>query len=861
VGKLDSLLVDLQLNSAALRSGLDSAGRQLKAFGDTVKSIDGKLTALGQFAGVKFAKEIITGLAEFVAKGAEAANHMGKLAQSVGIPVDALSRLSYAARFSGVSTEDLGKALNKLNKKLGEAGAGAKEPAALFQALGVKVRDSNGQLRSTEAVMGDLAQAFSGFKDDAAKATLAQDLFGKAGAALIPLLNEGREGLAKWAAEADRFGITVTPAAARGAADFEDGLIRLRAVAEGLAIRVATNLAPTIAMLSDELLSSKDGTDALTGAASVLAATLRILVSGGVIVGEVFSVLGKQISAVASAIVSVTEGRFGDVLDLNAQMQGAVIEGAIETTTRLKAIWSSDDSATKALENQRKAAKTSAEGIVKTFEDLKKGVDQTLLRATSELAKDLAHIRFELSRSLASGELDFQKRDLGFGRATMSHGEQLQQDTAGFRNFEEALTRLQEATDQRARALADVQLFGARAKEARARAGDEKLTPAQRAAAEKEATAKESAAQAAQEDADALEILGARAATAADAFTEIASVSRAAKAGLRDKLLGSSIAGLGNAATEGATAFGPGGAAAGVGIELLTKSKAFGQIMTIVDHVIQQVADLFGELLVPLEPLVASLSLVVQAIATALAPAFQLMGSVLAPLTPFIVLLAMVLQGLAPVFQLVAEAFIVISMPLTFLAIQVLPKLFELLKKVAEIALSVVHSLADIWNGLITGVQGILNNIANLFGGPFQWLHDAIAAAAGALDNLKVPTAGIEAAQGALSVLTWESAKATAEGTKQTILATKAMENMNEQLTNVPEGIKLERQRFDAMAAGGNLPGIGQVNQSANGWLDSGGGSVVLNNYGTINAVDDFIKKVEAERQRRNFQRTGMVSP
>ncbi len=372
MAKLDSLVVDLQLNSAALRSGLDAAKSSLDTFGSAVKGIGDKLSALTSMQGFELGKDLVKGLGEFVLKGSEAVDKMGKLAQAAGEPVEVFSRLAYGANLSGVSAEDLGQAFNHLNKNLAAAGAGGRDQVALFSALGVKVTDTSGKVRDSAAVMSDLATRFAGMKDGASKGALAMEVFGKAGASLLPFLNEGGAGLAKLSAEADRFGITVSAGAAAAAQEFNDNLERLKLATSAVGARVAAELAPALTALTSQLLNSKEGADALKGAAEVLATTLRILVSAGIIVGAVFDAVGTSIGRAGSAIVDAAHGDFSAVLDLQNGFQVDMLAAASTGLDRIKAVWATGTGAEEALKKQDEAGKKSADAAMANLAAQKK---------------------------------------------------------------------------------------------------------------------------------------------------------------------------------------------------------------------------------------------------------------------------------------------------------------------------------------------------------------------------------------------------------------------------------------------------------------------------------------------------------
>jgi hypothetical protein len=382
MAKLDSLIVDMQLNSAQLRAGLDQVNSKLDGFGKKLNDLAGVITfeKIGRMA-----FEAAEKMAHFVMAGAEAADKMGKLSQSAGVSVETLSKLDYAAGLSGLSTEDLGQAFNHLNINIAKAGAGSREQAVVFQALGVHVKTAGGKVRDSAALMADIADRFSDLKDGASKSALAVEIFGKAGAAMVPFLNQGKDGLAELGAEADRLGITITAGAAASAEQFNDNLEKLDRAGKAVGQRVAAELTPAMVKLTDELLNSKTGATLLEGAAKALAVTLKLLVSAGVIVGAIFEAVGHGLARVASALVNVAAGRFREAwTDLKGVVEdrSAAVEDAVG---RLKAVWEdAGDAATKSADKQSHAAKKSADAIMRAVE-----------LAKNAKAKDFLHFDWE----------------------------------------------------------------------------------------------------------------------------------------------------------------------------------------------------------------------------------------------------------------------------------------------------------------------------------------------------------------------------------------------------------------------------------------------------------------------------------
>ncbi len=397
MAKLDSLIVDLQLNSAALRSGLNEAKGALANFGDSIKGIDDKLKALSEAKSFEIGKEVVKGLTEFVMKGAEAADQMGKLAQSAGVPVEVLSRLDYAASLSGVSTEELGKAFTHLNTGLAKAGAGVAEQSSLFAALGISVKDASGHVRSGGDAMNALAARFAGLSDGASKSALAVEVFGHSGDKLLPLLNQGPEGLKKLGDEADRLGITITAGAAKSTDEFTGNMEKLEHAARAVGSQVAAQLAPALTNLTNQLISSKDAAEQLKGVADSLAAAMRILGSGGLIVGSVFDTLGRLIGSAGAKISAALEGNFKRVAEVDDEVVGDIKGVWAGLATNLHALWGKDTGAEEALKKQDDAVKKSADAVQTHFESMKKAAV-----AYGESLKALTKVAQEYEAKFAS---------------------------------------------------------------------------------------------------------------------------------------------------------------------------------------------------------------------------------------------------------------------------------------------------------------------------------------------------------------------------------------------------------------------------------------------------------------------------
>jgi len=214
------------------------------------------LSAAGMVAGIGGALSV-GAIVSQVKAVADLQDQFGKLAQQTGIGVQSLTELNYAAKLSDVSTEELSTGVTRLTSKMADVAQGSKEATAVFDSLGVKVKNNDGTLRSSEVVLKDIAQRFSEFEDGSTKTAYAVEIFGRAGAKLIPLLNSGRDGLAEMAEEARALGVVFDEKAAKAAEQFNDNLTRLGQAAQGLKIELLQGLIPPLTDLTQRFLDAR----------------------------------------------------------------------------------------------------------------------------------------------------------------------------------------------------------------------------------------------------------------------------------------------------------------------------------------------------------------------------------------------------------------------------------------------------------------------------------------------------------------------------------------------------------------------------------------------------------------------------
>lgn len=294
---IGALRVILGADTAALEKGLKDAQGVLSNFSKSVQSAS---VAIGGSLGALFG-----GVALGVRMTINEADKLGKMAQSIGVPVEELSRLKHAADLSDVSIESLGKAMGRLSKSMMDVAGGKKDDVSqTFDTLGISVKNADGSLKSASQVMTDVAGKFGNMEDGAGKTAIAMRLFGRSGAELIPMLNAGKAGLQEMMQEADQLGIVIDTKTAKSAEAFNDNLTRMGKVAEGIILKITAEMLPAFQHMSNMLIDVSKNSDLMKQAASGIVTVLKGAVEAALTTGLVFQRLGAEVTALWQVLMA-----------------------------------------------------------------------------------------------------------------------------------------------------------------------------------------------------------------------------------------------------------------------------------------------------------------------------------------------------------------------------------------------------------------------------------------------------------------------------------------------------------------------------------------------------------------------------
>jgi hypothetical protein len=244
-----SIVAKMFLDSSGWKASVDQIKKDEVTIKTSAQKIGQSLTRAFTFAAAA-GTAIVGSLALIVKKTADTGDAFNDMSKRVGISVEQLSAYDLIAKKSGTSMEGLAVAFRGLSSRMLDASRGLEAQKATFDELGISVTDGSGKLRSMDDVLLDVADRFSKMEDGTRKAALAQDLFGRSGMELIPMLNEGRAAILANVEAARRLGLVWSKEDAAAADNLHDSLAELSGSVRGIASDIGKALIPVFTTMA-----------------------------------------------------------------------------------------------------------------------------------------------------------------------------------------------------------------------------------------------------------------------------------------------------------------------------------------------------------------------------------------------------------------------------------------------------------------------------------------------------------------------------------------------------------------------------------------------------------------------------------
>jgi hypothetical protein len=263
---LGQLVVRLGLDAAEFTQGMSKAEAEAYKYGETI-GVGLKNAAIGAAAGLAAIGAAATVAWKAFDAQVELIANFKNLSEKIGDTAENLASLKKASDVSGVSMDSIATASIKLTaalSKTDEEGMGA---ANAIKALGLDF-DKFKALSPVDQIEA-VSKAMAGFEDGAGKTAVAVALWGKSGAAMIPLLNDLAEGSQRQ--------ITLTQDQIKAADDFSKAMARLSSDTSTLKQQLAAQLIPTLQDLLTTFTGSGDESEKASGKLKLFSEWMEVL--------------------------------------------------------------------------------------------------------------------------------------------------------------------------------------------------------------------------------------------------------------------------------------------------------------------------------------------------------------------------------------------------------------------------------------------------------------------------------------------------------------------------------------------------------------------------------------------------------
>lgn len=276
----------------------------LKAASAQFAEMGSKLTAAGNaMKGFSAAgAAVAAAIGGLAVKSGKWADDLNTLSKVYSISTKELQLYGAAADLVDVDVKTIAASHVKLEKSMLTASQGGKKMTEAFDALGVSVTDSNGELRNGDEVWQEVIKALGSMTNETQRDALAMQLMGKNAAMLNPLIEDGGETYAKLAETMNTYNLDfIDQETLDKANQFNDTLDTMKATGtvalQAVGSQLAAYLLPAVEKLAALVGRFAEWLGNLDPAVLATIGTIAAVVAA---IAPVLLVLGKLAFAISS---------------------------------------------------------------------------------------------------------------------------------------------------------------------------------------------------------------------------------------------------------------------------------------------------------------------------------------------------------------------------------------------------------------------------------------------------------------------------------------------------------------------------------------------------------------------------------
>ena len=258
----------------------------------------------------------------FGTKSINALDELGKISTKLGLSTKFLSEYASVADKAGLSTTQFFTGIQRFKRRLGEAQMGAGELLKPLKALGIAIKDNNGNFRDGEEVFKDYIKSLGEMSNTDQALAFATKGFDTEGVAFINIAKLGTEAINELKQAARDAGQVVDDRLIKAAEDAKDAFSKLVEIGSGFGKQLFGNLSIPLTEFADSLRAKIN--EAVKGAGGMEQFARDMSVKFLEAVKSTLLMFAKLFDGVINSFNSVSNVLKGILTSLPAIMTGGI---------------------------------------------------------------------------------------------------------------------------------------------------------------------------------------------------------------------------------------------------------------------------------------------------------------------------------------------------------------------------------------------------------------------------------------------------------------------------------------------------------------------------------------------------------
>lgn len=331
-------MLEIQMAADLARLSKDMSSAQATVT-RTVSNINNILGTIGVGLSVDMFASMIKGVVD-------AGDRLNDLRKISSLTVEELGGLGKAAKLNGSNLEDVAKAIGIMNGNVAKG-------SDAFARLSINTKTASGDFRQSRDILLDVADRFSTMRDGVQKAAIAQEIFGKSGRELIPLLNEGRAAI-EGQMEAYAQSGSMTTKLAEQSDQFNDILTVLNGNVTATKNNFVSGLLPALIDIGNAFTQATGSATLFSSIGQGIGVVLKGIVIAVATAAGTIKSLGIAIDGIARQFIAITNLDFSKAMQIGDRYFKSIDNNAKGTAEFIKTIVNGDQQIEQATKGQQK---------------------------------------------------------------------------------------------------------------------------------------------------------------------------------------------------------------------------------------------------------------------------------------------------------------------------------------------------------------------------------------------------------------------------------------------------------------------------------------------------------------------------